>query len=84
MLTPRDLQNQHTFFKYKDGNWHTGCFDYIIIFEGNRTVFASQCEVTGEIEEIKTLTGLDDLKDTFELLTGEEFDYPEDDEFEEC
>jgi hypothetical protein len=82
MLTPKDLIDQKTFFQSKDANWYN--YDgYGIIFEGHRTLFVSVCE-GGAIEELKTLSSLNDLKETYELLTGEDFDQPWDDSDGSC
>jgi hypothetical protein len=74
MLTEKDLEKQDTFFKSKRGNWFSHGWDYMIAFEGHRTVLYSHCEVEGDTEELKTLNNLKDLKQSYELLTGDEFE----------
>jgi gamma-glutamylcyclotransferase (GGCT)/AIG2-like uncharacterized protein YtfP len=74
MLVEKGLKNQDTFRKYVNGKWYSKDWEYMVSFEGNRTVLYKHCEVYGDTEELKTLDNLEDLKDTYELLTGEDFE----------
>ena len=78
MLKEIELKNQNTFFKYDYNHWYDSTFEFQIEFIGSKKGicnFSSFDEVDGKSTEfIKQLKDLNDLKDTYELLTGSEFE----------
>jgi len=75
MLKEKDLEYQSTFYKY-DTNWYDGNFNFQIEFIGSKKGICNLLhfdEVNGNVELIKTLKSLDDLKYTYEILTNDIF-----------
>jgi len=74
MLKKIELNNQNTFFKYDENTWYDGYFEYEVKFYQKLCILSSFYEVYGDTEYIKTLNDINDLKDTYELLTNKIFE----------
>jgi hypothetical protein len=75
MLTDLDLKNkQDTFIPYKNGNWYDGLWDFELTKDKNGSyILSHHSEVDGTTEYINHPTSLDDLANTYELLSYKQF-----------
>ncbi len=68
MLTKKEIESLNYFNKESDVLFYDN--DYCIEHDGKGWVFSEYDEVTGETFPIKRLTSLEDLKNTYLLLTN--------------
>lgn len=69
MFKEKDMENQQTFRKHSDGNWYDEGWDFMLEFKQGKANLYSHSEVDGEIEFIKDIWDLEDLEETYNLLT---------------